>query len=522
MFLLLRYHSYFHFSIPCLAVDSILAEDAKLGPSEKHSPLTVTILCADASVFCDTSVEAHKAAADRFVDRVAPSFHKSLLNSIQIITATSGELALRLDDDAPSDAGKDADGDATMHGSDDRSQGGPSEQLQNHQDAVLKCVDVVQETLDEREYASTLRHGVTTGSEEGNLIHVSYSVIDSTSIGFKSLSRQWIRDSFLVSRLSCRLHFDLPATADGTQCSVALEAGYQIFPYAINSPHAKMILSDLDHLSSLDIRVTQLVPLSSIDASLLFGIPMTVRHGLENDYAQFQEMEVLVRSLFRLLQEQELAILLRGTSNKNEASKHAHVSTSSCGLFQSNSSSHEHLFMLMAQESPGSVGQSPPCGLLYRIAHADQLLTEATQSTVQSEHSKLAADEEMEAQYAEYIEEAFAAMNLSPFNPLDLALQHPTSPFRQRSLNVVTAVETVGTMNEVEVGPPKESQRASAASVFDDTAGIGSSTIAGGADDSAYRNDDDGILTEHTRKLFQQSCSSVWNDDPCMQAFAED
>jgi hypothetical protein len=502
--------------IDWFTVDSILAKDAKLDPSTKRTALDITLLCTDVSLFCDTNTKAHKAAVERFASHVAPFFRKSLLNSIQIITAITGKIALRLDDQGQcNSAPKDADEDTTMKGS----EAVPLSKVavQNQEDALSKCVDVIEATFDELEYTVPSRHGVATGSESGNPINIAYSVMDSSSVGYKCLSRQWIRDSLLVRRLACRLHFDLPATFDGTQCSVAFEATYQIFPFAINSPQAKMLSSDLVHLSKSDIQVTQLVPLSSIDASILFGIPMTVRAGLENDYVQFQEMEVLVRSLFRLLQERELAILLRGTTKR--ANENVYNPISSGGLFQSNSSSSEQIFVLMAQELPLSVGHSPPTGLLYRIAHADQLLAEAAKSNLKSDSNKLTSDEEMEAQYTEYIEEALSGMELRPFNPLDETSRQPTSPPRQRIYNVSAAVEPVGTTSATfkessmsisrEENSPDESelQSASAASVFDDTAGIGS-TIVRGTDNTAL--DEDAMCADHTPDFSKQSHSSIW------------
>lgn len=384
-------------------VDSTITEDNKLGPLTKRSPLDITILVTDVSLFCDSDVESHTGAVDRFANYVAPFFHKSRLNSIQIVVASTGTIALQVEHDDAVIQEADADGDVQMkNGEKDVS----NQYARNHEHAVTACVEAIQAKLEEHEYVAHSRQGVSIGEEGGNPFNVSFSIIDNSPVGYRQLSRQWIRDSLLVCRLSSRLRFDLPQTLEGLQCTVSLDANYQIFPFAINTPQAKMLLSDLDQMAGLDFNVKQLVPVSSIDASLLYGIPMQVRAGLENDFAQFQEMQALVRSLFHLLQERELAILLNASAT-GKASKN--------GLFQSSGS--EHLFVLMAQELPASLAltESPQTGLLYRIANTDELLAEATAAG--SVASKKA--EETESQYVDYIDQAISCLQVRPFNPLD-------------------------------------------------------------------------------------------------------
>lgn len=443
---------------------------------------------------------------------MAPSFRKSLLDSIQVVMATTGELALRIDDKTQACSVPSKDVCASIH---DKPVS-PSIWVNNQEDSVAKCIEVIEATLDELEYTAFSQHGVTTGIEGSNPINVSFSVIDSSPIGYKYLSRQWIRDSLSMNQLSCRLNFDLPSAIDGTHCSVAFEAAYQIYPFAINSLQAKMLSSDLYYLSHLDFQVTQLVPLSSIDTSLLFGIPMKVRAGLENDYAHFQEMSVIVRTLFRLLQERELAILLRGTAKRTDES--AYNSASRYGLFQSHSSSMEQMFVLMAQEVPSLAGHSPPSGLLCRIAHADQLLVEATKPTALGEAKYMASDQELEAQYTEYIEEALSRVDLGPFNPFDVASQQLTCSHRHGSNDCSSKVEALNATydllkvlstcgsNHAYTPVECDPQSTSASGVFDDSAGIGS-TIATENDYDVFIDGDILIFKDS-----QQWPSCVWND----------
>lgn len=457
-------------------MDSILAEDSKHGSPANQSPLDITILCTDLSLFCDTNTDSHKAAVRRFSIHVSPFFQKSLLNSIRIVTASSGEVALLLDDDVQREHNRpnDEDEDTTMGSSDGVK---ISKVVQKNQDSVSKCVDVIEATLDEFVFAGLSRHKLAADGAGGNPFSVSYSVIDSTFLGFKYLSREWIRDS-LRGEFSGRIQFDLPATVGGTQCSVALNAAYQTFPFAVDSLQAKFLGWDMVFLSNLDIRVSQIIPLSSVDVSLLFGVPITVT-PFGDDYTQFQEMEILARALFRVLQEQQVAILLRGTAN--DLIDGVHPQKSSCGLFQS----HEQLFILMAQELPTSVGLIPSSGLLFRIAHADQLLGEATYSTVKVGREKTGAEGDKEAQYFELVEESFAALQLSPFNPLDLASQPMIH--HDRSLKFRYTGESVSVCTAV---PGYDNELNLLSVVHDSSMGDGYA----GSDSSP------------------RSCSSVWND----------
>ena len=354
--------------------------------------------------------------------------------------------------------------------------GGSNAAVQNHEDALNRCIDAIQTKLDEAAWAVTSRLGV--GAEAGGTLNVSFAVIDGSPVGFKFLSRQWIRDTLLVNRTSGRLRFDLPETLDGTQCSVSLEIGYQIFPFAINSPLAAMLMEDLSGMAKMD--VLQLVPLSSVDASLLFGVPMTVRAGLESDYAQFQEMEALVRSLFKMLQDQELAIVLCAPSNTK----------STKGLFLSSSSSTEQHFVLMAQELPKSLGQPPCTGLLYRFANADQLLGEAS---VTAGSNLLNGNEEMESQYTEYIDAALATLTCSPFNPLLCGETAPMSaPSPGSELSAQADVVELGTGEDPSPSSAHAEATADEANEDDDAMSIGSHDGAGPKQSSVW-NDASGV-----------------------------
>jgi hypothetical protein len=178
-----------------------------------------------------------------------------------------------------------------------------------------------------------------------------------------------------------------------------------------------MLSQDLNHLSIFDLKVIQLIPLSSIDVGLLFGIPIVVRAGIDDDYTQFQEMKIIFRSLFCVIQTQEQAIFLRGSSNNTE-----HMTTTGAsGLFHSGFTyASEHYFVLMAQEIPITLldnadhSVSPSSGLLFRIAHVDHLLH--NKSILDSSYGQYNANKhEMEMQYLEFTESSLSTLNFDSF-----------------------------------------------------------------------------------------------------------
>jgi len=448
-------------------VDSLHSKDSKNGTPAKSSPLSITIVTTDVALFCDTNAQAHTTAVERFVETVAPF----PLDSIQIIVTTTASLGLQEEESEPKD-NSNSNGEAV--------QAGGASAAQSHTNAVNHCIDTIQAKLDELECAVTARHGV--GAKVGGAVSMTFAVIESSPVGFRFLSRQWVREALLEQRTAGRLRFDLPETMEGTQCSVSLETGYQIFPFSIESPQATMLLVDLRCLSS-NMEVLQLVPLSSIDASLLFGVPISVRAGLESDYAQYQEMEALVRSLFKMLQDREQAIVLRAPSDAKPSN----------GLF--GSSSTEQLFVLMAQEPPESLGETPTTGLLFRFAHADNLLAESSSA---AGLNVLNGNTDLELQYSEYIEEALAGLTCSPFNPLNCisSALSPSSAVAEEEL-IAEDVQQAGVWGDL------SSLLDHATVLYDQPKD---------SEVSQPQQDDDDTMSTDSHHSVEKQSSSVWND----------
>jgi hypothetical protein len=418
------------------AVDTILDEDSKFDGfvtsknlQKSRAPINVTIICSDVSLFCDSNLDSHRIGLQAFLDHVIPYFQQELICSIKIATATtSGQVALQLDE---------SDENATLHAVSENATASltnESKFQENFRVAIEKCARMIEWKIDD---VVSGFHQSRNGSSDTS-IRLSFSMIKNSSVDFISLSHSVLRDALLGHKvcLASRLRrIDLPVSGDGIHCSISLEASYQIFPFSINSLHAEILSKDLEELSTMHLTVSKRIPLSAIDASLLYGVPFVIRAGMEQDYTQFCEMKIVVRSLFRVLQAQEQAILLHGRlpacdeermrsdlGEENDDEKHLHVGSS----YQS-----EQYFVLMAQEIPTSTMNhadwpvTPNCGLLFRMAHFDHLLNDkAMVDSIQGQYQEVDDEHETVVQYMECIENSLSTLSLGTYNPFTNCQHH--------------------------------------------------------------------------------------------------
>ena len=350
-------------------------------PEEKHTgktktPVEITVLSTDVALFSDTTTTVHVASFEAFWNYVAGHFHDSGVSRMRLVVAKTNALASK---------------------SENEKEGGESN---TYSTAISECIHAIQAKLDELELSTNAPADFT------------FSVIENSRLGYQALSRELIRETLPARDTGCRISFDLPEIADGTQCCVSFDATYQTFPYPVGSKEAATLREELRLLSHQKLKVLQLVPLSSIDAGLLYSVPYSLRAGLEDSIAQFQEMEVLARVLFQLLQDRELALLLCATQKQTQQC--------SDSAFQNN-----QMFVLMTKEFP--MKQPPQSGLLFRYAHADQLFTEAVPG-----NPCPALEDEIGSQYSQYVEQALGTLDCDPFNPLDAV--PPIVSTRKRSL----------------------------------------------------------------------------------------
>lgn len=295
-------------------------------PASPTLPLDITVITHDVALFTDTNVDSHKRAVTRLWERLREKFDSNQIRSVNIVVFQSGADALEPsstwnggmdidhddDDDAESTGQMHVGEDETGRGKNDRSAATTNDQFGHvpHRFKVAHCAKVVQSHLShllDKEFKrnSGLQHG------RGSPMEVSFEGKDFHSIHFQSIIRDWSREIMLSASGTGCISFDLPETLDGTQCSVMLNLSYSILPYPVNSVASEGLVQNLKSWTECYFEVVQLVPLDEVDLSLIYGVPITAKAGLDGDLEQYREMQKLVAELWKYLASKDVAMVLR-------------------------------------------------------------------------------------------------------------------------------------------------------------------------------------------------------------------
>ena len=359
-------------------------------------------MTTEVALFGDSRGESHKQALNRFWRTERTHFQSTALRSIEIIVLDTGSLRV-----AKEIAGSAASQDGRVTEEADTTDPTLS---------TMKCVRVLQEHIKKRSELDLKRDAA------GNPVVLTISLAKKRG-SLDALCRKWL--SQLVSRPDARgrISFELPESIDGSQCTVSMDVRYKILPFRADSAASAGVLDDLALLARARLEVVQLVPCSCIDSSLVFGLPMAVKPGFENNMAQYQEMKNLVHFLLQHLSRHDMALLLRSHD----------VATGSDArpLYHTNNQS----FLLIAEELPGkellsakeegTLSQEngvkenvrPVEAMLFRYASAEQLLDVGDGGVAAAE-----GDPETLKQLEEYVETSLEVLESEFSNPLVLDL----------------------------------------------------------------------------------------------------
>ena len=269
--------------------------------------------------------------------------------------------------------------------------------------------------------------------------------MDGSSVDFQTLLQMWTRESLAqtyqansdIDSIDGKLQFELPETIDGTMCSISLDLQYTILPDRLDSSSTMKLVQDMQLLSSLSansVEVLQTVPLQSVDSSLIYGVPMYARPGLEHDLFQYNQMKILVRQLLKYLSENDVALVLRIRHGLHKDDQEGPVAS------RSRNRLNDQLFLLTSQvavqkqsihmntercmQSSSALeiepdrhrkGESPCNGILYRYATKDQILHFGNEES----NSKLEDDANSAevSEYADYIERSMDMLTCTGLNP---------------------------------------------------------------------------------------------------------
>lgn len=345
--------------------------------------MDITILTSDVSFLCDTRGDCHKRGLNRFWERARPLFENNSIRSIEIVVAETGSIVLsnaeattkkKNDKEAADVETKEEEKDDEDEPMDD-----DNTVLPKHKIASAQCIQSIKAGLSTRAEADYKK---TRASEDPpSAVVVNFSTMSNNRLGYHTMEQKCLNELLALTRDKGVVSFEMPENLDGMQCSLSFEATYRVFPFRADSIAAAGMMADLQLLTQSKFEILQLVPLSCVDGKLIFGQPIEVCAKLENDLSHYNEMKALCGSVLRYLNENDVALVLRGTD----------VVADPESLDISNRLYHTdgQTYLLMAEDLPSlsrnlssSQSQSGPnanrsllaTGTLVRYAIAEQLL----------------------------------------------------------------------------------------------------------------------------------------------------
>lgn len=466
---LLAHDSWKYFADSVKSVDGQIQRDnaGATAGSNFQRPRTLTIFTNDVALFSDTAVDSHKRALGRFWDTIRGSFQNGSVGSIQIAIYETGAAALvqgrkrKGNNQAMDSEASSLEGDVF----DDNNERGEDATEQETEEEVAATDEALAHRMRVKQCIALLQREIQSLQEKDRRrsatpISVELLVIESP-IKFQTLLRDWI--SAIISPASGteggKISFNLPETLDGSQCALSLDLVPSLLPYRVDSPEAAELMTDLKALSLAELEVIQVVPISSVDGSLLHGVPMSATAAMDSDLFRYKDMKVLTRQLFRYMAMKDVAIALRCVGTRGLEGKGAKNAAA-------DKVDEGQIFLLMAEHPAETIDQSlsssslsssaaPSRGVLYRYATLDHIIHD--HETVDALDND-SADEDMSEQYFEYVEQSLEMVDSKILNPILL----PSTTIVKRKAGATSLDESLSSdVSDVdcEAGPTNKSSR---------------------------------------------------------------
>jgi hypothetical protein len=367
-------------------------------------PLCVTILSSDISSLLETSHEEHQDGIDSFMDDVEGHFGH-LLQAMRIVFVTGTTVivsttdlvdAMQTDEMPPScnDFAENSESAETLFNARLRQ--------------ISLLINKIQRRIDSRidDHFRQNRSKIQFDSKTVSKMDVTLSSID-TKLGFHRLLQSWSQEILSACPQSNHqsLQIQLPETIEFDACVVRLQASYKIFPYRLDSPRTQQLLSELEKLSRAELKIIQMTPIDSIDASLLLGIGIGLRAGPTDSAEEHTHNLMLLQSLFKTLASKDCALLIRATYPLDVEGSGTVITVAQDVQY----------FVLMPELLGSKTGKITTNGVLHRIACADYLVE---QNAVHHSEQAFQTDVPQENPFEECVEASLEALVCSPFNPL--------------------------------------------------------------------------------------------------------
>ncbi len=367
------------------------------------APMDITIISNDVAFFTDTNIETHRRAVTRLWERMRIKFQSNAVRSVKVVAFETKVAALHGPNGPNGNASNDSDSPQCMktENNDDSTP---------HRFKVAFCVREIQNHIHkllEKEF----QQPPSIDGKAGMQMNIRFEFKDLNSISFLSIMQEWACDMLMSGTSDMgRICFELPETFDGTQSAISLDLSYSICPYRLDSLMTKVLLDELKELSTSSIEVVQLVPLDSIDLSLIYGMPISAKAGMEGDLHQFKHMQILVSALLDYLGSNDVALVLKSWHSERR------------------SMNDSKLFLLMAQvegrraddddfeaESESSKFHAIGRGMLYHyVDKLEFILEDDVSKGGNRDNSK---EDEMSKFSSEYVENSLGLLSCSELAP---------------------------------------------------------------------------------------------------------
>lgn len=343
-------------------------------------------------------MESHQRAIRDWKRRLQPYWDKGQLGQVRVVVITT----------APETWGDDTR-DECQHGSSTE----PS--------TLVRLLRAMQAECHRTFEQPHVLHPVLAPGETGAVL----TVLPHCTISYQHLVRSWLHPYLPVQGTQ----LELPATTGGAQCVIQLTASYHTLPFTVNSIDFERLMVDLRRLNRL--AVVQSIPMPTVDASLLFGVPMTVEVAIQDNWEATLDMERLLQALLRYLLQNQVALLLvhnGGCGDEAPGEVGLFEGTHALGNFSDNSkgkagddNSNSKFVFLPRVVTAGAMTS----GLLFRYADTAQLTADVTDGCTGSPKEIGATESKFgeRSDFDSYLEESLDGM-LAPHNPLD-EIQQP-------------------------------------------------------------------------------------------------
>ncbi|KAG7352294.1 hypothetical protein IV203_008342 [Nitzschia inconspicua] len=377
---------------------------------KEDDPICVTILTRDLSFLLDADTKSHHGGLERFMEGTEQHFLDTKLQTIRICVAVGRVVPLNISE-RQSDSTID-DEEIMMNEQSSKRTAQVSSLLASLQSRIeSKGEEIFKRNRSQIQFDSKCVARMDIRIFSIDIANGFQSLLQTVSQGaLSTFPRGWHQTLSLV----------LPETADFDACVVIVQASYKSMPFRLDSTLANSLRCDLVILGCSKFSVLQLTPIESIDASLLYGIPISIRAGLTESTEEHRENLMILQSMLKTLAVKDCALFLSARLPESVSNDGWEGNP----LFQD---SRNKFFVLMPELLGSKVGPPTYNGVLFRVASSDCILDQYTPDDARKSVQSLDSEIGQTNEYQDFVETSLESLACSPLNPL-LSYEVKNSP----------------------------------------------------------------------------------------------